>query len=571
MIRFATLAAFAGAAALLGGACTKPSNSFSPISDNNTHDHRTAPSAATQTLFRWKDITTQAGVEFTYHNGREAGHNSILESLGGGVAMVDYDGDLRLDLYFTGGGRFHDQEILGLSGSLWKGLGNQSFREVTATACAQASAYYTHGCQVGDYNNDGFDDILITGYGGLQLLCNQGDGTFTSAAGLEDPLWSTSAAWGDFTGDGFLDLYVAHYVNWSFDNHPACPGPLPNQIEICPPKSFQPLPDALFVNHGDGTFHEARRDQIGLREDGKGLGVIAADYDLDGDLDIYVGNDTTDNFLYLNDGRGAFREVGLLHGVSGDSYGAANGTMGVDVGDYNGDLLPDLWAANFEAEPFALYRNEGLGQFLHVSQPAGVNVLGGLFVGFGTAFLDADGDGWEDLVVANGHVIKYPRAAPVLQKPLLLQNLQGRVFTRIEFPPGEYFSTPHLGRGLAVGDLNDDGALDLAISNTEEPARVLQNETPQAGDWRRVRLIGRKSNRDGLGARLILHSPAGDRVRFVKGGGSYLSQSDLRPHWSLPREAELGGLTVYWPSGVVQTLQDLGPLGDLTMIEPTKP
>jgi hypothetical protein len=519
------------------------------------------------------EVTESTAVEFTYRNGREAGNNSILESLGGGVALVDFDRDGWLDLFLPGGGRYQEKQVLGLTAGLYRNLGEMKFSDVSEEAGIFQQELYSHAAQVGDFDNDGFPDVLVTGYGSLQLFHNQGDGTFLeihTEALLDSRSWSSSAGWGDFNGDSFLDLYICNYVNWSFDNHPNCPGPEPGQIEICPPKSFEGLADVLYFSNGDGTFKDVTVES-GVRIEGnvsksKGLGVLVGDIDLDGDLDIYVANDTEANFLYLNDGSGTFEEKGLLHSVAFDSIGGANGSMGVDLGDYNGDLLPDLWVANYEQESFALYENRGRGQFLHVSDKSGVTSLGGLFVGFGTAFWDLDLDGDEDLVVANGHVIKYPASKRVNQLPLLLINREGKRFVRKRFTPGDgYFGTPHSGRGLAMGDLDEDGDADLVFSNNVQQTAIVENQTDNGNHYVRVRLIGRRMNRDAVGASLILHTSAGDQLRLIKGGGSYLSQSEPRVYWGVADGVETTGLTVTWPGGSRQTIERI-PLDSTTVL-----
>jgi hypothetical protein len=519
------------------------------------------------------EVTESTAVEFTYRNGREAGNNSILESLGGGVAIVDFDRDGWLDLFLPGGGRYQEKQVLGLTAGLYRNLGEMKFSDVSEEAGIFQQELYSHAAQVGDFDNDGFPDVLVTGYGSLQLFHNQGDGTFLeihTEALLDSRSWSSSAGWGDFNGDSFLDLYICNYVNWSFDNHPNCPGPEPGQIEICPPKSFEGLADVLYFSNGDGTFRDVTVES-GVRIEGnvsksKGLGVLVGDIDLDGDLDIYVANDTEANFLYLNDGSGTFEEKGLLHSVAYDSIGGANGSMGVDLGDYNGDLLPDLWVANYEQESFALYENRGRGQFLHVSDKSGVTSLGGLFVGFGTAFWDLDLDGDEDLVVANGHVIKYPASKRVNQLPLLLINREGKRFVRKRFAPGDgYFGTPHSGRGLAMGDLDEDGDADLVFSNNVQQTAIVENQTDNGNHYVRVRLIGRRMNRDAVGASLILHTTDGDQLRLIKGGGSYLSQSEPRVYWGVADGVETTGLTVTWPGGSRQTIERI-PLDSTTVL-----
>lgn len=517
---------------------------------------------------RFTEIASRAGVRARYRNVCLEGGLSILESLGGGAGVFDYDGDGRLDLYFPGGGRYGAGEITGIPGACFRQKRPLVFDEVTAAARLAAAPYYSHGCAIADADNDGFSDLLVTGYGGLQFFHNQGDGTFEEigeAAGLEDTLWSSSAGWGDLNGDGCPDLYVAHYLDWSLDS-PACSGPPPDHVEICSPRQFEPLPDAVYYGNGDGTYRRADAE-AGLRADGKGLGVILTDVDLDGDLDIYVANDTVENFLYLNDGFGRLEEVGGLCGVAFGEYGAMEGSMGVASGDFDGDLLPDLWVANYEDETFALYQNLGQAAFMHVSQITGISALGTLFVGFGTAFVDIDHDGDLDLVVSNGHVLNHPRAAPVRQVPLILLN-DGSIFRRAVFKGKGYFASTHRGRGLATADLDDDGDVDFVFThNDDEPAAIVLDDGAPAGPWLRVRLIGAVSNRDGIGATLRLRSSSGERLRQINGGGSYLSQCDPRPQWALPPGDILESLTVAWPSGAKTEVSRPEVNTTLTLIE----
>jgi hypothetical protein len=288
----------------------------------------------------------------------------------------------------------------------------------------------------------------------------------------------------------------------------------------------------------------------------KGLGVLLADVDLDGDLDIYVANDTVPKFLYRNRGNGIFDEVGGQSGAALSDTATADGSMGLDIGDFNNDGLPDLWVANYEHESLALYRNEGDCQFLHVSRSTGVTAVGSLFVSFGTLFLDFDRDGDEDIFVSNGHVIRYPVNAPLKQVPLLFENRSGR-FVNVAPVAGPYLAEPHLGRGVAAGDIDNDGDIDLVLSPINEPTAVLVNESPNTNHWLRVRLIGVRSQRDAVGAHVTLVTSAGRQTRQVKGGGSYLSQSDLHCFFGIPREATFERLSIRWPSGATQEFSDL--------------
>lgn len=501
-----------------------------------------------------------------YSNGSSAGVRSIIETLGGGVALVDYDGDGITDIFATGGGEFKPPTLEGRASTLLRGDGRGQFHPVSTGI--ETSRYFSHGCWGTDYDNDGFTDVLVTGYGGLQLFRNMGDGTYRDAAddaGLQAPKWSTAAAWGDINGDGNLDLYVANYVDWSYPSHRQCDDPQGGKDEICGPKHYQALDDRLFLSHGDGTFVDVTMS-AGLVPGGKGLGVIMGDIDVDGDIDVYVANDTTDNFLYLNRGDGTFDEVGQLNGAALDDAGRPTGSMGVDLGDFDNDGLPDLWTANYEHEIFGLYRNLGRGRFLHASRTMGFAAVGDRFVGWGTGFADFDHDGDLDVIATTGHVKRFPESGLVLQQPLVWLNDRGRYVRQI-WTADSYLGSAHDGRGLALGDLDDDGDIDVVISHNDRPLAVLSNQSPVDFSWLRVKLVGRRGPRQAIGARVRLTNGSRTLWRQVTGGGSYLSQSDLRLHWGIPA-TEPCELQIHWPSGAIQTVSGLKGGTTVTLIEP---
>ncbi len=528
----------------------------------------------------FQDVTAASGVEFTARNGEEAEHATLLESLGAGVALLDFDGDGLLDIFFVGGGYFggaDNREIRGHPCKLYRNLGGWKFRDVTAEVGLDKACFYAHGCAVADYDRDGWPDLLVTGYGRLALFHNEADGRggrkfveVTAAAGLNDSRWSTSAAWADLDGDGYPDLYICHYVDWSWALHRACGGNnTAVAADVCPPGNFQGVAHSLYRNNGDGTFTEVSAEaglrQIGL-DAGMGLGVVVVDVNGDRRPDIYAVNDTTRNFLYLNEsspGKLRFQEVGLQSSTAMGDRAHPDGSMGVDAADYDGCGRPSLWVSTFENERHALYHNECRDDrvwFHYASWQAGIAALGTGYVGFGTAFIDVDNDGWEDLVISNGHVRRHPTRATVAQRPVLLRNQGSGRFANVTNQGGDYFRLPHRGRGLAAGDLDNDGRTDLVITHQNGPAVLLRND-PRGGNvphhhWLGLELVGRK-HRDITGAKVVVEVGQRRLTRFVKGGGSYLSSGDRRVLVGLGDAGQVGRVTVFWPWGDEQHREGL--------------
>lgn len=529
----------------------------------------------------FEDVTKSSGVAFTYHNGEEVPHLSILESLGGGLAAFDYDGDGLLDLYIPGGGYYggaDKKEVLGHTGRLYRNTGNFKFQDVTTAVGLDTLAsgkpwFYSHAAAAGDYDRDGWPDLLVTGWGRIALFHNEPDGKggrkfsdVSAAAGLDRGVtWATSAGWADLDGDGFADLFVCQYVDWSFANHPDCTYD-GKTADVCPPKKFKGLKSKVYHNKGDGTFadvSEAAGIQAGGEHASKSLGVVIVDVNADGKPDVYVANDTVANFFYLNKSeKGAIRfaEQGMQAGVGMDGGGLPNGSMGVDAGDPEGTGKPALWVTNYENEFHALYRNHSVGDrasFVFATQASGVGAIGQKFVGWGTGFIDFDLDGWEDIFIANGHAIRYPTGATRLQKPVLFLNRGQGKFTDISARGGDYFASPHLSRGVALADFDNDGRTDVAVNNLNHPVALLRDVHPLDGrHWVGVELVG-KDRRDVVGARVSLEGNGRTQTRFAKGGGSYASTPDRRFVFGLGSEGKVAKLAVVWPDGTKQEWSDV--------------
>jgi hypothetical protein len=525
----------------------------------------------------FEEVASAAGVRFAYRNGEDVQppHLAILESLGGGAALIDYDGDGLLDIFLPGGGYYAGpdrKEIHGHPSKLYKNLGNWKFQDVTAEVGLDSLAggqpwFYSHAAAVGDYDRDGWPDLLVTGYGRVALFHNEPDGKggrrfvdVSAQAGLDHGItWATSAAWADLDGDGWPDLYVCQYVNWSWANHPKYNYDGKTD-DIAPPRLFKGLPHKLYHNQPDGKGGRRFVDvsaaaglDPGGGSGGKGLGVLVVDVNLDGKPDIYVANDTVPKFLYINQstpGTIRFQEQGLLAGAALDGNANPNGSMGLDAGDLDASGRPALWVTNYENEWHGLYRNlcsKGRIVFFFATPASGIAAIGQKYVGWGTGFLDLDHHGWEDLFIANGHAIRFPTGATRRQKPVLMRNHGGK-FKDVTPQGGAYFRQEHLARGAALGDLDNDGKIDLVVSHMNEPVAVLRNVAPGGNHWLGLDLVG-AGHADVVGARLMLEAGGRKQYRFARSGGSYASSSDRRLVFGLGPADRIERLEVTWPDG----------------------
>ncbi len=509
----------------------------------------------------FEDLTDRSGVHFAYRDGNEAAFYELLEQVGGGVAMFDYDRDGDVDLFFTGGGRLTGPpiQVHGLPSALFRNDGDWKFTDVTQQAGLGDAGPYTHGVTAGDFDRDGWPDLFVAGYRACRLYRNGQDGTFadvTQAAGLDVCQgWNITAAWTDIDRDGWLDLYVLTYAKCEPDH--TRKGPNDQGLrDVLPPWLFPGDSDRLLRNRGDGTFEDITR-AAGLVAGNRGLGVVTADVDEDGWQDIYVVNDIEENQLYMGGPELPFTNEAVLAGVAFSASGEREGSMGVDVGDFNGDGLADLWYTNYTNQDNSLLRNMDRTGFLNVNDVTGVLGQSRLWVGFGTGFADFDHDGWLDLFVLNGHVAYDRLDSPYFQPAQLFRNDAGRRYVEITDQGGPYFSVPHAGRGAAVGDLDNDGAPDLVVVHQNDPVQLLRNRNA-AKHWLSMELRGTKSNLDAIGAKVAAR--CGDRTltRWVRGGGGYLSAFDPRVLLSLPDDSPVD-VTITWPTGTTEVFSQLTP------------
>ena len=514
-------------------------------------------------------VEESAGLDFKHVRGF-TGEWYMMETLGSGCGFLDYDNDGWIDVYFVQSGpvpfdpRGPDRRSPAVANQLFRNQGDGTFRDVTA-ASGLGDEGFGMGTCFGDVDNDGWIDVMVTNFGRNRLYRNLGageDGTVsfedvTARAGVGDERWGTGCAFADYDADGDLDLFVVNYVDYSVEIHKPCGRA--DDLSYCPPDAYGGVSDILYRNRGDGTFEDVSRATGILDDDpeqGKGLGVVWSDLDNDGDVDAYVANDLTPNFLFRNRGDGSFEEAAVLTGSAFNQAGIAEAGMGVDAGDFDGDGFFDLFVTHFSFETNTLYRNQGGVLLEDWTERAGLGYPSTLKVGFGTGFFDYDNDGDLDLFVANGHirdnVANYNSTESYLQADQLFENLGTGRFADVSDASGPYFASKSVGRGTAFGDYDNDGDVDILVSNNDRKAVLLRNDAGNRRPWVMLRLLTGPGGRDAVGARVTLEAGGRSQVREVKAGSSYLSQNDPRLHFGLGEQPRVDRLTVRWPNGVIQ-------------------
>jgi len=515
-------------------------------------------SAATPAIV-FTDVTAQTGIAFVHNNGA-FGKKYLPETLGSGCLFLDVDNDGWQDILLIDSTNWPGHSGKRSSPKLYRNAGNGRFTDVTAGSGLDIDLYGMGGAAA-DYDNDGRVDVFITAVGGNRLFHNEGGGRFTDVtrrAGLAGTGFSTSALWLDYDNDGKLDLFVARYVDWSIDKDLFCT--LDGKAKsYCTPESYKGQSASLYRNRGDGTFADVTKAAGLFDPASKGLGVAMLDFDNDGWIDLFVANDTQPNKLYRNRGNGTFTDVAVSAGVAFSEAGVARAGMGVDAADYDGSGRPSLVIGNFSNEMMALYHNEGGGLFIDDAATAGIGRPSLLTLTFGCFFFDADLDGRLDIFAANGHVADdINRVQPTVmyaQPPHLFRNAGGGRFERVAAAPGTALQRPLVARGAAYADYDNDGDLDLLVTENHGPARLLRNDSSPRRNALRVKTIGTASNRDGIGARVEVTVPGGGRQwQLVKTGSSYLSQSELPLTFGLGDATRVASIQVRWPSGRVETI-----------------
>ena len=519
--------------------------------------------AISDTQIQFIDVTREAGIHWTHVDGR-SGEKYCMEMLGSGAAFFDYDADGDPDLYLVNGASlpgYHTSEIP--INSLYENNGNGTFTDVTLKA-GVGDTGYGHGCAVGDYDNNGYLDIYVTNYGKNRLYRNNGDGTFTDVtekAGVSEPRWSTSCAFADYDRDGNIDLYVVNYLEYNIDENPWCGKKDKGIRAYCEPDNFQAQADTLYRNNGDGTFTDVTKLAGIYNDTGKGLGVVWGDYNNDGNPDFYVANDSTENFFYTNLGNGKFSEVGFMIGVALSENGVAENGMGTAFGDWDNNGWLDLTVTNYADQTNTFYHNDGDGFFTDATSITKTALITYPYLGWATVFVDYDNDGYGDVFVANGHLQDNLNALGLegtyAQRNLLFQNKQNGTFTEVSQTLGTGFNLEDVSRGATFADYDLDGDIDIFVTNSNTPPRLLRNDGGNRNNWIQIKMKATRSASDAVGTRVKITTGDLSQIREVQSGDGYLSQRELKLHFGIGKHNKVDKIEILWVSGSTQIVQQV--------------
>ncbi len=536
----------------------------SDISRAGSQQESAKPKTATS-LVRFTDIRKAAGITFV-QDSTGSDEKYYLETMGTGVGWIDYDQDGLMDLYFVQSGATDAYKpAKPLRSALYRNNGDGTFTDVTDKARVGGEGHYGQGVAVGDFDNDGFPDLYVTGYGRAILYHNNGNGTFTDVtakAGVGDEgQWSTSAAWFDYDKDGYLDLVVTNYLDWSPANNIWCGERAPGYRSYCNPNNYHGQKTKLYHNNHDGTFTDVSdKSGVGVPES-KGMGVVTADFNNNGWQDIAIANDTWSNFLFQNNHDGTFLDVSLISGLAASEDGRYEAGMGIDAADVDGDGRLDVYITHLDFELNRLYHNNGDGTFTDATYTSGIGNKAITLSGVAAKFIDFDNDGWPDILQANGAMVdnvNLYHSEVSYKEPLLMFRNQGNGhFEKVSDALGPDFVRPVVGRGLATADFFNDGAVGFVVNCRGDAPELMRNDGGNANHWLEVMLVGTKSNRDGIGSVLRLTSEGITRVEQSKGGSSYMSASDPRIHFGLGKRTKIDSLAITWPSGQVDKLTNI--------------
>lgn len=489
------------------------------------------------------------------HTDGASGEKYFLEPLGSGVALFDYDNDNDLDLYFVNGNSLQSSDTSNSHRNRLFRNDDTDFVDITDLAGVGDTGYGL-GCCVGDYNNDGFLDLYVANFGANVLYQNKGDGTFTDVARqakVDGNQLSSSCAFADYDNDGDLDLYTVNYVQFNLEENPKCT--YQGVSTYCTPEALPGQSDSFFRNNGDGTFSDITQSAGLFAPTGKGLGVVWGDYDNDGDPDIFVANDTTPNFLYQNNGKGTFQNIALFAGVALSMEGRPYSGMGTNFGDFDNDGDLDIVVTNFQDQTNSLYQNEQNAFFKEVSFSTGIGEKSLPYLAWGVDFVDLNNDGWQDLFIANGHldhnISDIDPIGTYAQRNQVFMNQKGRAFID---QSTTMLEQKQVSRGSAFGDLDNDGDIDIVVSNLNDHPVILWNVTEHTSNWFILKLIGTSDNQSAIGTRVKIKVDQQIQIREVKSGSGYLSQSDLRLHFGLGQAKQIDQLEIHWPNGTTQQL-----------------